>query len=91
MFETKAKLEIIFFIFILVTLPLDFGGRIIKLFLMGQFLLVKYKVNAEFRGNCTHINGWIQQTLSRVPALADLYQKVAAFIYSYASKDIQGQ
>jgi hypothetical protein len=59
-FETKAKLEIIFFLFVLVTLPFDFGGRIIKLFLIGQFLLVKYKVNAEFRGNCTNINLWVQ-------------------------------
>jgi hypothetical protein len=45
-FETKAKLEILFLVFVLITLPLDFGGKILKLFLMGQFLLVKYKVNA---------------------------------------------
>lgn len=44
-FEAKAKLEIAFFVFLLVTLPFDLGGRLIKLFLIGQFLLVKYKVN----------------------------------------------
>lgn len=91
MFETKSILEIAFFVFLLLTLPFDFG-RIIKLFLMGQFLLVKYKVNAEFRRNCTRINTWIQQKISGlIPSLGEGYQKLASMIYNYASKDIQGQ
>lgn len=59
--------------------------------MMGQFLLVKYKVNPEFRRNCTGINWWVQQKLSNFPALMAPYQKVTGMVYNYASKDIQGQ
>ena len=69
-FEAKAKLEIAFFVFLLVTLPFDLGGRLVKLFLIGQFLLVKYKVNPEFRGNCTTINVWIEQKVSGIQFLS---------------------
>jgi len=58
---------------------------------MGQFLLVKYKVNPEFRGNCRNINLWIGQKISGFPAIADAYHKLIGFIYNYASRDIQGQ
>lgn len=43
--EGKAKLEIIFFLYVLITLPLDLMGRLVKVFLMGQFLLIKYKIS----------------------------------------------
>lgn len=91
MFYTKAILEFLFFAFTLITLFRDFGGKIIKLILMAQFLLVKYKVNPEFRRNCTSINWWLQQKLASIPSLLGPYQKVTGMIYNYASKDIQGQ
>lgn len=42
--ECKGRLELFFFIYLLITLPLDFG-RVFKVLIMGQFLLVKYRLN----------------------------------------------
>jgi hypothetical protein len=44
-FEAKGKLEIILFVYLLATLPIDFMGRIVKVVLIGQLLLMKYKIN----------------------------------------------
>jgi hypothetical protein len=58
-FQTKSILEVLFFGFIIITLPMDLFGRLIKAFMMAQFFNMKYKVNPEFRSNCTVINYWI--------------------------------
>jgi len=43
--NTKNILEISFFIYLIVTLPFGIINRGMKAFLIGQFLLLKYKVN----------------------------------------------
>jgi hypothetical protein len=48
-----------FVVYLIVTLPFDFLGRVVKVFLMGQLLMLKYKMNNEFRLACGSINSWI--------------------------------
>jgi hypothetical protein len=73
----------------LVTLPLDFMGRIIKLFLIGQLLLVKYKINQEFRYSCTAVHSWVNQKTSGISVINSVYNKIIGYIYDFATKDLQ--
>jgi len=58
-YEARGRIEIFVFLYMLVTLPLDFMGRVIKVFLMGQYLFVKYRINTEFKYSCGNIHQWI--------------------------------
>ena len=56
--HSKHILEISFFVYLLLTFPLA-PSRAIKAFVIAQLLLLKYKVNQEFRQSCTLVNNWI--------------------------------
>jgi len=43
--EGRGKLEITYFLFSLVTLPLDFFNKLLKVVLLGQYLLLKFKIS----------------------------------------------
>ena len=45
-FETKGVLEVIFLIYTCVTIFFDLFSKLIKIFLLGQMLIMKYKVSA---------------------------------------------
>ena len=53
--ETKSKLEIIYFIYLLVTIPIDFG-RILKCLLIGQYNMLKFRVTPETAHAAKNIN-----------------------------------
>lgn len=89
-FETKGILEIIFFIYLVLTLFFNLMGKIIKVILIGQMLLMKYKLNAEFRVSCRSVNAWILAKTSKIELLHSNYLKVSGLIFNYASKDLQG-
>lgn len=84
--EGKSRIELFFFFYLLFTLPLDFMGRAIKCFMMGQFLFIKYRLSAEFRHCCSSINTWIDTKTAAIGFVNSAYKKLAGFIYSYAIK-----
>jgi hypothetical protein len=90
-FQAKSILEVLFFAFIVITIPMDLFGRLIKAFMLAQFFNMKYKVNPEFRSNCTVINQWIIGKIGTIEFLSTSYTKLSTWIYNYANKDIQGQ
>lgn len=85
-FETKAKLEIIFLVYLILTLPFDFFGRAIKVFLLGQLLIVKYKMNNDFKLACGVTNAWVMEKLRPIAAVQSMYVKVIDWLYSFASR-----
>ena len=89
-FQTKSIIELIFFGFVIITLPMDLFGRLIKAFMMAQFFNMKYKVNPEFRSNCTVMNQWITNKICRIEFLFSNYIKLTTWIFNYANKDLQG-
>jgi hypothetical protein len=89
-YEGKGRLEIFVFLYMLVTLPFDFMGRVIKVFLIGQYLFIKYRINAEFIYSCSTINQWILQKTYPIGFLNRSYSTVAAWIYQYANRDLNG-
>ena len=52
-------------------------------------LIVKYKINPEFRYSCTVVNNWIIGKISGIDILYSNYVKLSQMIYNYASKDMQ--
>lgn len=58
-YEGKCRIEMVFLAYCVVTLPLDFLGRAIKVFVLAQMFLVKYRINNEFRYACVSVNQWI--------------------------------
>ena len=89
-YEGKCKIELAFLAYCVVTLPLDFMGRLIKIFIMGQFLLVKYRLNTEFRYACSAVNTTIEGYTSKVGFIHSGYQKAVGFVYNYATRDPRG-
>lgn len=58
-YEAKGLLELIFLGYCCVTLLFDLFSRLIKIFLMGQMMLMRYKFSPEFRASCKTANAWI--------------------------------
>ena len=90
-YEGKCRLEIFFFIYLLLSLPFDLLGRGLKCFIMGQFLFIKYRINQEFKYSCTMINGWMDEKTKAIGILNKGYKKIAGWIYDYANRDVTGQ
>ena len=88
-FETKGILEILFLVYTCVTIFFDLFSKAIKIFLMGQMLLMKYKISPEFRGSCQVVNGWILQKTTGIHFLSSNYMKLSQMIYGYASSGMQ--
>ena len=88
-FKTKGILEIIFVVYLVVTIFLDFFNRIIKIFLLGQMLIMKYKINPEFRLSCTVVNKWIIDKIKGIDFIYSNYMLITNKIYSYASQGMQ--
>lgn len=68
------------------SLPLDFIGRGLKLFMIGQFLLIKYRINNQFRFASGSVNAWIEKITSPIGFVNAGYKKLAGWIYEYANK-----
>ena len=43
--EGKCKIEIFYFVFLLCLMPLDFFNKLLKVVLMGQYLLMKFRIS----------------------------------------------
>jgi hypothetical protein len=90
-YEGKGRIEIFFFIYLVLTLPFDFMGRAIKAFLIGQFLFIKYRISPEFTYSCRSINNWILAKTYPIGFLNSAWIKVGGWIHSYATRDISPQ
>lgn len=90
-FEMKGKLELIFLIYLIATLPFDFMGRLIKIFLLGQLLIMKYKVNNEFKLTCSSVNAWILEKIKNIELIHSPYSKLTQWIYNFVNRDQQQQ
>lgn len=86
-YEGKCKIELAFLAYCIVTLPFDLMGRLIKIFIMAQFLLVKYRLNNEFRYACTSVNNLIDDKTKSIGFLNNGYKKLAGWIHEYATRD----
>lgn len=86
-FETRAKLEIIFFVYLVVTLPFDFFGKAIKLFLLGQLLILKYKMNNDFKVACGVIHAWVMEKIRPFDSINSIYLKATDCVYSFATRN----
>ena len=87
--ETKGILEIIFLVYTCVTIFFDLFSKGIKIFLMGQMLLMKYKISPEFRGSCQVVNSWILTKTAGIAFLSSNYLKLSQMIYGYAARGMQ--
>lgn len=84
--ETKSRLEIIYFIYLLVTIPIDLG-RILKCLLMGQYNLLKFRLSPETKHAATNINNFISSKISGIGFLHNLYNKMVDYIYKFATQN----
>ncbi len=89
--EGRCKLEIAFFVYLLLSLPFDLMGRLIKLFMIGQYLLIKYRISNEFRFASTSVNSWVDGKLAAVGFLQNAYRKVVGYVYDYANRNPEQQ
>ena len=71
------------------TIFFDFFNRIIKIFLIGQMLIMKYKINQEFRVSCAVVNRWVIEKIRGIDLLYSNYVLITNKIYSYAAQGMQ--
>lgn len=83
--EGKARIEIIYFIYLLVTIPIDFS-RILKCLLIGQYNLLKFRMSVETQHAAKNINTFIESKLSGIGFLLSGYQKIIAYVYKLATQ-----
>ena len=83
--EAKSRIEIIYFIYLLITIPIDFS-RILKCVLIGQYNMLKYRVSPETQHAAKNINTFIESKLSGIGFVLGLYQKLTGFIYKMATQ-----
>jgi hypothetical protein len=88
-FETKGILEIIYLVYVVATVFFDLFGGIVKIVLMGQMLLMKYKISPEFRGSCQAVNRWILEKTAGIELLRSNYLKLSGMVYGYAARGMQ--
>jgi hypothetical protein len=62
-----------------------------KAFTMASLLLLKYKLNQEFRQTSTIVNQWISSKLYTVTIFHGFYLKLSTVIYQFANKGLQSQ
>lgn len=89
--EGKAKLEIVYFIFLICTLPFGFMQRLMKVFILGQYLLMKYRISNEFRYGCSDIHRFIDSKTKSIGFINSLYNKAIDYVYKFATADPRGQ
>lgn len=87
--EGKAKLEIVYFIFLIFSLPLDFLNKIMKVFIMGQYILMKYRISNEFRYGCSAIHQFIDSKTKSIGFINNLYNKGVDYAYKVATQNPQ--
>lgn len=50
-------------------------------------MLVKYRLNNEFRYACTSINSTIESWTASIGFINGAYKKLASWVYDYANRD----
>ena len=86
-FETKTKLEILFLIYLIFTLPMDLFGKAIKVFLLAQLLVMKYKMNPEFKTACGVIHAWTLEKTRAFGGVHSAYVKATDWINGFATRN----
>ena len=89
-YEGRCRLELAFLFYCIVTLPLDFMQRAIKVFVVAQFILVKYRINPECREACRQLNLFLEEKTAILGPVGSAYKKVAKWINDYAMRDPRG-
>lgn len=84
--ETKSRLEIIYFIYLLVTIPIDFS-RILKCLLIGQYNMLRFRLTPETKHAATSINNFISSKISGIGFLHKLYTKLIDYMYKFATQN----
>ena len=83
--EGKSRIEIIYFVYLLITIPIDFS-RILKCLLIGQYNMLKFRVSMETQHAAKNINSFIENKLSGVGFLLSGYQKIIGYVYKMATQ-----
>lgn len=86
--ETKSRLEILCFVYLLITIPIDFG-RILKCLLIGQYNMLRYRVTAETKHAATNINNMVKNKISGISFLLNIWNKITDFIFKIANQNQQ--
>ncbi len=89
--QGKAKLQVVYFIFLVCSLPLDFLNKLLKCFIMGQYMLMKYRISNEFRYGCGDIHKFIDSKTKSISFLNKIYNKGVDYVYKVATNVPQQQ
>lgn len=84
--KTKSKLEIIYCIFLLITIPIDFS-RILKCLLITQYNMLLYQINWYTKDAASYINNIIYDKIRNISFLAKAYTKVVDLLYGFATRN----
>jgi hypothetical protein len=84
--EGRCRIEMAFLAYLILTLPLDFMNRLIKVFMIAQYLLIKYRINNEFRYASSSVNSWIEGKISGIGFVLNGYKKLAGIVHDYANR-----
>ena len=85
--EGRGKLEITYFVFLILSLPLDFLNRMLKVVLMGQYLLLKFRISNQFRYSCSEVHKFFDTKTKSIGFINSLYNKLIDLIYKFATSD----
>ncbi len=89
--EGKAKLEVVYFLFLICTLPLGVMTRLMKIFIIGQYLLMKFRISNEFRYGCSEIHKFVDSKTKSIGFLNNVYNKGIDYVYKFATANPNGE
>ena len=59
----------------------------LKVFIMGQYMLMKFRISADFRSGCSEVHKFIDSKTKVIGFVNKLYNKGVDFAYKIATSD----
>ena len=66
-------------------------GKLLKVVLLGQYLLLKYKISQESRYAASEIHKMIDTKTKSIAFINSFYNKLVGYLYTFATADLQAQ
>lgn len=68
-------------------MPLDFFNRMLKVFIMGQYMFMKFRISPDFRYGCSEVHKLIDSKTKAIGFVNSLYNKGVDFAYNMATSN----
>ncbi len=66
-------------------------SRLMKVIILGQYVLMKFRISNEFRYGCSEIHKFVDSKTKSVGFINSIYNKIINYAYGVATADPRQQ